>query len=211
MGYDQDFPTTGLKFTNCQGQIYYDNDWIAGVEYDEYEQQENEIDDDNEEIDYEEQQQELAEVLHEPPEANPTINDGEEDEENNDEQQVEQEVDNEDEEEQPETEQPTEPATGRSTRVRKEVDRLNLNMHGETTKSNEMQVKFLDKELEYKHNLFTEVSPNPHADVEYSRDQVLLIAKTMVDFNCNGTTNKWSFGQQHILQKGLKLFKDMMQ
>ena len=61
MGYDQGFPTTGLKFANCQGQIYYDNDWIAGVEYDEYEQQENEIDDDDEEIDYEEQQQELAE------------------------------------------------------------------------------------------------------------------------------------------------------
>ena len=37
MGYDQGFPTTGLKFTNCQGQIYYDNDWIAGVDYDEYE------------------------------------------------------------------------------------------------------------------------------------------------------------------------------
>ena len=103
MGYDQGFPTTGLKFTNCQGQIYYDNDWIAGVEYDEYEQQENEIDDDDEEIDYEEQQQELAEVLHEPPEANLAINDGEEDEENNDEQQVEQEIENEDEEEQPET------------------------------------------------------------------------------------------------------------
>ena len=60
------FPTTGLKFTNCQGQIYYDNDWIAGVEYDEYEQQENEIDDDDEEIHYEEQQQQLAKVLHEP-------------------------------------------------------------------------------------------------------------------------------------------------
>ena len=56
VGYDQGFPTTGLKFTNHQGQIYYDNDWIAGVEYDEYEQQENEIDDDDEEIDYEEQQ-----------------------------------------------------------------------------------------------------------------------------------------------------------
>ena len=81
-------------------------------------------------------------------------------------------------------------------------------MHGETTKSTEKQVKFLDKELEYKHNLFTQVSPNPHADVEYSRDQALLIAKTMVDFNYKGTTNKWSFGQQHMLQKGLKLFKD---
>ena len=75
-------------------------------------------------------------------------------------------------------------------------------MHGETTKSTEKQVKCLDKELEYKHNLFTQVSPNPHADVEY------MIAKTMVDFNFKGTTNEWPFGQQHILQKGLKLFKD---
>ena len=25
MGYDQGFPTTGLKFTNHQRQIYYDN------------------------------------------------------------------------------------------------------------------------------------------------------------------------------------------
>ena len=45
-------------------------------------------------------------------------------------------------------------------------------MHVETTKSAEKQVKFLDKELEYKHILFTQVSPN--ADVEYSRDQALL-------------------------------------
>ena len=52
------------------------------------------------------------------------------------------------------------------------------------------------------------MSPNPHTDVEYSRDQAVLIAKTMVVFNYKGTTNKWSFGQQHVLQKGLKLFKD---
>ena len=32
----------------------------------------------------------------------------------------------------------------------------------------------------------------------------------MVDFNYNGTTNKWSFGQQHILQKGLKIYKDIV-
>ena len=30
----------------------------------------------------------------------------------------------------------------------------------------------------------------------------------MADFNYKGTTNKWSFGQQHILQKGLKIHKD---
>ena len=64
--------------------------------------------------------------------------------------------------------------------------------------------EILDKELEFKHNLFTQVSPNPHVDEEYSRDQALSIAKTMVDFNYKGTTNKWSFGQLHILQKGFE-------
>ena len=79
---------------------------------------------------------------------------------------------------------------------------MNLNMYGETTaKPTEKKVKYVDKELEYKHDLFAQVSPNPHADVEYSRDQALLIAKTMVDFNYKGTTKKWSFAQHHIYCK----------
>ena len=44
--------------------------------------------------------------------------------------------------------------------------------------------------------------------MEYARDHALLIAKAMVDFYHKGTTNTWSFGQQHILQKGLKMFKE---
>ena len=44
--------------------------------------------------------------------------------------------------------------------------------------------------------------------MEYARDRALLIAKAMVDFYHKGTTNTWSFGQQHILQKGLKMFKE---
>ena len=50
MGYVQGFPAIGLKFTNQQGQIYLDNDWIVGVDYDEYEAEinsDNENDDDN--------------------------------------------------------------------------------------------------------------------------------------------------------------------
>ena len=50
MGYDQGFPTTGMKFTNRQGQIYLDNDWIAGVDYDEYEDEENPEDPEDEKI-----------------------------------------------------------------------------------------------------------------------------------------------------------------
>ena len=143
MGYDQGFPTTGMKFTNRQGQIYLDNDWIAGVDYDEYEDEENPEDpedenaDNNEETGYEEQQQELAEILHEPPEDNPTIDNKEEaneQQEDNEEQQdnEEQEVDNEErqESEHEEDEPETETELRRSTRTRKEVDQLNLNIHG---------------------------------------------------------------------------------
>ena len=135
MGCDQGFPTTGMKFTNTQGQIYLDNDWIAGVDYDEYEDEENpkdpedeenpedEHDDNNEETDCEEQQQELAEILHEPPENNPTI-DNEEEANEQQEDNEEQEVDNEEqqESEHEEDEPETETELRRSTRTRKEVD-----------------------------------------------------------------------------------------
>ena len=120
---------TGMKFTNRQGQIYLDNDWIGGVDYDEYEDEENpedpedeenpedENDDNNEETDYEEQQQELAGILHEPPEDNPTIDNEVEDNEQ-------QEVDNEEQQEsEHEVDEPeTETELRRSTRTRKEVD-----------------------------------------------------------------------------------------
>ena len=66
----------------------------------------------------------------------------------------------------------------------------------------------MNQDVESKHNLYTQSSPNPHADVEYARDCALLIAKAMVDFYHKGTTNTWSFGQQHILQKGLKMLKE---
>ena len=40
----------------------------------------------------------------------------------------------------------------------------------------------MNQDVESKHNLYTQSSPNPHADVEYARDHALLIAKAMVDF-----------------------------
>ena len=67
----------------------------------------------------------------------------------------------------------------------------------------------MNQDVESKHNLYTQSSLNSHADVEYARDHALLIAKAMVDFYHKGATNTWSFGQQHILQKGLKMFKDI--
>ena len=196
MGYDQGFPTTGMKFTNRQGQIYLDNDWIAGVDYDEYEDEEDpedpedeenpedENDDNNEETDYEEQQQELAEILHEPPEDNPTIDDeeeandqqedNEEQQESEDNEQQEVEVDNEEqqESEHEEDEPDTETELRRSTRTRKEIDRLNLNIHG--ILKTKKKVTFMNQDVESKHNLYTQSSPSPHADMEYARDRALF-------------------------------------
>ena len=39
VGYDQGFPTTGLKFTYQQGQIYLGKNWVAGVDYIGYEEE----------------------------------------------------------------------------------------------------------------------------------------------------------------------------
>ena len=78
MLHDQGFPASGMKFTKEQGQIYHDNDWIARVGYDEYEEEQPETqnnnhnnedysdddnDDDNDGNEYGGQQQELAEIL----------------------------------------------------------------------------------------------------------------------------------------------------
>ena len=80
--------------------------------------------------------------MHEPPEDNPTIDneeeaneqqeDNEEQQESEDNEQQEVEVDNEEQQEsEHEEEEPeTETEVRRSTRTRKEVDRLNLNIHG---------------------------------------------------------------------------------
>ena len=227
MGYGQGFPATGMKFTCRQGQIYLDNDWIAGVDYGEYEDEENledpdpedeenredENDHNNEETDYEEQRQELAEILHEPPEDNPTIDieeEASEQQEDNEEQQEsedneQQEVDNEEQHESEHEEDGPETETELRRSTRKEVDQLNLIIHG--ILKTKKKVTFMNQDVESKHDLYTQSSPNPHADVEYARDHALLIAKAMVDLYHKDTTNTWSFGQQHILQKGLKMLK----
>ena len=130
--------------------------------------------------------------MHEPPEDNPTIDneeeaneqqeDNEEQQESEDNEQQEVEVDNEEQQESEhyEDEPDTETEVRRSTRTRKEVDQLNLNIHG--ILKTKKKVTFINQDVESKHSLYTQSSPNPHADVEYARDRALLIAKAMVDF-----------------------------
>ena len=61
--------------------------------------------------------------------------------------------------------------------------------------------------LEYCHNLIAQVSPNPDDDLEYEPSDAMVIARIIEDINSWAEAGgKESHGQQHILQKGLKLF-----
>ena len=81
-----------------------------------------------------------------------------------------------------------------------------------TYNNNQIKVKtlkFADEQiqlLEMSHNLNTNVSPNPDENVEYSSELALVIARVMSDINAMATAQGASFGQQYILQKGLKMF-----
>ena len=127
-------------------------------------------------------------ILYEPPEDNPTIDheeeadeqqeDNEEQQKSEDNEQQEVEVDNEEQEEsEHEDDEPdTETEVRRSTRIRKELDQLYLHIHG--ILKTKKKVTFMNQDAESKHNLYTQSSPNPHADVEYASDRALLIAKS---------------------------------
>ena len=62
--------------------------------------------------------------------------------------------------------------------------------------------------LEYCHNLITQVHPNPQEDVEYGMMHAMLIARVMDKINSKVLIQGASFVQQYILQKGLKVFSD---
>ena len=62
--------------------------------------------------------------------------------------------------------------------------------------------------LEYCHNLITQVHPNPQEDVKYATMHAMLIARVMDDINSKVSIQGASFAQQYIIQKGLKVFGD---
>jgi hypothetical protein len=62
--------------------------------------------------------------------------------------------------------------------------------------------------LEYCHNLITQVHPNPQEDIEYATMHAMLIARVMDNINSKVLIQGTSFVQQYILQKGLKVFGD---
>ena len=82
-------------------------------------------------------------------------------------------------------------------------------IHKQTTKPK--KVKFYDDErqkLEMCHNFITQLSPNPKEDVEYTPKLAMVISHVMRNINKKKMAEGESFGQQYILQKGLKKFGD---
>lgn len=51
-----------------------------------------------------------------------------------------------------------------------------------------------------------QVHPNPEDDVEYMTSHAMIIARVIDDINKKVMMQGASFAQQHILQKGLKVF-----
>jgi hypothetical protein len=202
-----------LKLTGRNKIPIYPADWIAGVEYDENNETENdehndeaypeqepdydydeELDDDDEydRID----QNEIDEIMAEPGQEqndNPTDriiqqvrmirNDPAETAVTDDEDTV-----------------ATE--SSRPTRERREPDRLTFNQA-------ESHVTFKDEEwqrLEQCHNLIAGVHPNPDEDRWYTPQMAMVIARIMTDMNSKATMQGASFAQQYIVQRGLKKF-----
>ena len=58
--------------------------------------------------------------------------------------------------------------------------------------------------LERHHNLFTQVSPNPSQDLSYSDEEAVFMIKTIGEMR----NKEVCFGQQHMLQRGIKLYDD---
>ena len=64
------------------------------------------------------------------------------------------------------------------------------------------------REIKYCQNLIAQVHPNPNEDVEYKITHAMLIARCMDDINKRVMARGASFGQQFLLHKGLKVFRE---
>jgi hypothetical protein len=90
------------------------------------------------------------------------------------------------------------------------VSRLQPNMSGKsyTQENKKRKVTFaVDKmkQLEYCHNLVSQVKPDKEQTIEYGSNQAMLTARFIQDITTNVNEHRASLAQQYILQKGLKV------
>jgi hypothetical protein len=97
----------------------------------------------------------------------------------------------------------------RSARESQPVSRLEPNMSGklylqkdDKTKKRVMFAEDKLKQLEYCHNLVSQVKPEKEQIVEYGSSQAMLIARFIQDITMNVKQHGASFAQQYILKKG---------
>jgi hypothetical protein len=93
------------------------------------------------------------------------------------------------------------------------VSRLEPNMSGKSylqkVDMTKKKVVFAEdelKQLEYCHNLVSQVKPEKEQIIEYGSSQAMLIVRFIQDITMNVNQHGASFAQQYILQKGLKVF-----
>jgi hypothetical protein len=221
---DQGFKT--LKFKNRKGAIFHNADWIAGVDYDDnipqdaddneaYDDNENKEPEDDENIndEYDQINKDELEDLIEDKREQTNPNQHLEDEEQGEDKAEGEEEEPEDDRTAVISKQETElqgSELRRSARESRPVSRLEPNMSGklylqkdDKTKKKVMFTEDELKQLEYCHNLVSQVKPKKEQIIEYGLSQVMLIARFIQDIT---KQHGASFAQQYILQKGLKVF-----
>jgi hypothetical protein len=104
----------------------------------------------------------------------------------------------------------------RSTRESRPVSRLEPKMCGklylQNNKKTTKKVAFAEdelKQLEYCHNLVSQVKPTEEQSIKYGSNQATLIARFIQDITRNVNKHGASFAQQYMLQKGLEVFGNM--
>ena len=106
-----------------------------------------------------------------------------------------------------------EPPRRYPARERRAVDHLQPNMHGQSyVQKVSQKVTFADekliqnKKLESRHNLFTQVSPNPDNNVNYGGEEAIVLARTMDAIESRYSVRAQSYAQQYILNRAKKEF-----
>jgi hypothetical protein len=216
MAYDQGFKS--LKFKTRRGIVFFDTDWIAGVDYEE--DDDNEEDESDPPYQYEAKDDESMECDNIDPEE---VNDLNQDVRENHNPNLQRQNDNknEDQPEHPEQEHGTmivsdaedkmstaTESTRRSTREIKPIKRLEQTMTGKLYAQQNKQVTFETndyEQLEYCHNLVVQTKPDPNQSKEYTPQDAMLMARVIYDLNNKVEREGASFAQQYLLNKGLKV------
>jgi hypothetical protein len=220
---DQGFKS--LKFKNCKGTIFHDADWIAGVDYDENLQQEDDYDKDYNEDDNKDPDEDIKDDQYnginedELEDLNKDAREEDDPNQHREQDKIENKEQNKQESKDEGTAIPSEPESDsqtsdvrRSTRTSRPVEQLEPNMTGKSYIQNNKRKKRVLfakdelRQLEYCHNLVAQVKPDEEMNIEYGSNKAMLIARFIQDITMNVNEHRASFAQQYMLQKGLKVF-----